>query len=280
MSEGKRMGVLHGEHVLLGATFSPSAHTGILGVSTYPNPVDPASDGAFLADLTGCAYLLASGQDTASFCGAALAGRRLGVGESAFEAALTGDGRLLAAPLVIRTGDTEFVIVDATRPSDCLAPWLEFVAGAREGGVSAFPSVRLEEASAMLVPLLLFGRSATAVLLDYVRDGERLPEPGSVAQLRLDAIPSVVASLEMPLVNSAYLVLVPPAFARVLWRSLLSFTEVAPVGLETLRSMLDAALPWAALLDGSGPVEVSRELLASWGIVRDDTDFVGGRQLA
>lgn len=131
----------------------------------------------------------------------------------------------------------------------------------------------------MLVPLLLLGELSGEVLLDYLHNGDELPEPGTTRQLRLDAITCAVTSLDLPQETPAFHLLVPPGSARVLWRSLLSFTEVTPVGHRALSSLLSRILPWASVLDGSGPARVSREQLEDWGIVRGGVDFVGGRGL-
>ncbi len=98
--------------------------------------------------------------------------------------------------------------------------WLEFLsrASSEEGGL-AFPDLALEDASGMLVPMLLAGPSATEVLSDYLSDDARPPVAGEVLQLRLDAIPTLVARLPGAFVPPAYLVLAPVASSRILWRS-------------------------------------------------------------
>lgn len=280
MSE-RRAGILHGEHLLLGASFSPSERTGMLRVDEYAAEGALNTREALLADLTGCAYLLVSGANAPVFSELAFAGDVLGVGDARFEAALTGDGSLLGAPLVLRTGDHETVMVDATRVHESVGAWIEFLAQAKDTrGNEAFPEVEVEDASEMLVPLLLLGDLSGEVLLDYLHNGDELPKPGTTRQLRLDAITCVVTSLALPQGTPAFLLLVPPGSARVLWRSLLSFTEVTPTGHRALSSLLSRILPWASVLDGSGPVRVPREQLEKWGIVRGGAEFVGGRALA
>lgn len=280
MSE-RRAGILHGEHLLLGASFSPSERTGMLRVDEYAAEGALNTREALLADLTGCAYLLVSGSNAPAFSELAFAGDVLGVGDARFEAALTGDGSLLGAPLVLRTGDHETVVIDATRVHESVGAWIEFLARAKDArGNEAFPEVEVEDASEMLVPLLLLGDLSGEVLLDYLHNGDGLPEPGVTRQLRLDAITCVVTRLDLPQGTPAFLLLVPPGSARVLWRSLLSFTEVTPVGHRALSSLLSRILPWASVLDGSGPVRVPREQLEEWGIVREGAEFVGGRALA
>ena len=270
-------GVLHAEHVLLGAEFVPSPCTGAPCVSAYARETaEPV--GAVLADLTGATYLLASGSDADAFIAASLAGRRLAVGEVAFEATLTGTGALVSVPLLARTGDHEFVVVDAGPRGGSLSAWLEFLAHASSEEAPAFPDLGLEDASDMLVPLLLAGPAAGRVLSDYVHGDERLPEQGTVLQLHLDAITVIVARPAASFLPPAYLVLVPVGAARVLWRSLLSFTEVEPIGHVRLRSLLSRQLPWAEEIEGD-PRQPARADLESWGVVRPSSDFVGARAL-
>lgn len=275
-----RAGVLHEEHVLLGAELAASDHAGVLCVRSYAR--ESAGEGAtVLADLTGAVYLLVSGADAPAFCSATFAGARLGVGETAVEAALSGTGELISAPLLVRTGDLEYVVVDLGPRQEALAAWVDLLAGAGRDGRRAFPELDVTDASGMLVPLLLSGPAAEHVLGDYLHNGEALPAAGTVAQLRLDAISTVVAHVAVPFAPPTYLVLVPVSAARILWRSLLSFTEVTPVGHDRLRAAVARICPWFAGASEDGPVRASRAELETWGLVRGgaDPDFVGGRSL-
>lgn len=275
------MGVLHGEHVLLGASFHDSGTNAPLGVSEYAREKCPdwPGDGASLTDLTGSTYLLVSGEAASSFASVSLAGKTLGVGEGSFEAVLSGSGELLSVPLALRCGDSEFVIVDPSERGAALEGWLGFLRSAGEGDSAPFASVSVEDASMMLVPLLLAGGAAPAVLGDYLHDGDRLPEPGAVRQLRLDSFVCIVSGVPLPGDVPAYLALVPVAAARPIWRSLLSFTEVSPVGIHALRRRLGETLPWGGALESTGPARVAREELEGWGILRPGSDFIGARGL-
>lgn len=277
-----RPGVLHGEHVLLGASFEPSETTGLLAVSSYAAEKcgAPAPGEALLADLTGTTYLLVSGRGAEALACSEFAGRPLAVGECALSAALAGDGALIAAPLLARCGDTEYVVFDPTPRGDALAAWTGLLARAESAGVRAFDDVSVCDASEMLVPLALAGPAAEAVLSDYLADGDSLPRAGQVRQVRLDAIGVVAVRLGRPLTQDVLLLLVPPARARVLWRSLLSFTEVSPVGAAALTNALTEGLAWRDLLDRVGPEPIRRAVLAEWGLVRAGSDYVGGRALS
>lgn len=277
-----RMGALYQEHVYLGATFEPAADGGAPGVASYHAEKDPAEacrDGAVLADLTGSTYLLVSGASAGALASAALAGRELSVGEAAFEAVLTGEGCLLAVPLALRSGDHEVVLADVSGRGASLEAWLGFLASAESDGYAPYAGTAVEDASDMLVPLLLAGASSGAVLSDYVRTpGEGLPARGRVAAVHLDAIPALVARVPAR-GPEAWLVLVPARSARAIWRSLLSFREVSPVGLGAVRALASRALPWWPALPAEGPEGVGRDRLADWGVLRAGSGFVGARAL-
>ena len=281
-----RMGALHGEHVLLGATFEPGFDD-LLAVCSYACEKDDAvffegteKDGALLCDLTGCAYVLVSGDGAGALVGSALCGDELAVGSAAFEGVLTGDGSLISTPLAVRTGDREIVLVDPSGHGEALAGWLSFLSGAEQDGVCPFAGTLVEPASEMLVALLLAGPAAERVLADYVSSPARLPRPAEVLQAHLDAIPAVLVGIpgagELP---RGYLVLVPPARARALWRSLLSFGEISPVGHETLRRILCDTVPWGGFLAAAGPAHVSAGHLKRWHLLREGADFIGARGL-
>ena len=275
-------GVLAPEHLLLGAQFLTDTGAPCQAVGAYATEEAPSHirKGALLADLTGTCYELVSGAASRALVEAACARPCLAVGELGFSACVEGDGSLAAVPLVMRTGDAEYVVVDPTVRGDVSRAWLGFLASVEQDGVAPCADAQLEDASGMLVPLLVMGAAAGHVLSDYLSGCDALPEPGRAANLRLDKIGCIVAHLPLPgAAPAAYLVLVPPVSARVLWRSLLSFSEVAPAGLGTLRVALEEILPWGALSASHEHVRVGRSELAAWGLVRDTDDFVGARGL-
>ena len=281
MGSSVSRGALYEEHVLLGASFAESSVTGgpvVLGYAGEKD-LDQLLPGAVVADLTGEAYLLLSGKSSEALFTAVFAGRPLAVGEAAFGAVLTGEGRLLAVPLALRSGDHEHVILDLGPRGAALRAWLGFVSGLEQDGYAPYADAEVEDASDMLVPLLLAGEGSRGVLADYVRTpGESLPEPGEVRALHLDAIPALVA--RVPGAGpETWLLLVPPQRARVIWRSLLSFAEVAPVGMRAARRLLADGRPWASSLPAEGPVPVPRAELSRWGVIRKTEDFVGARVL-
>lgn len=279
MSETPRSSVLEPEHALLGALMGDG--DGIAPVLSYPSEQagHVGAEGAALADLSGSCYLLVSGPESGLLASSALAGKPLGVGEVAFEAALSGDGGLVSVPLALRTGDSEFVLIDLSSRAPLLEAWLGFLSSVEQGGERPFGEVAVEDASEMLVPLLLAGPAADRVLGDYVSSPDDLPGPGSVRNVSLDRISCLVACAPVAgrAVGPCYLVFVPSVAARVLWRSLLSFSEVDPIGTVRAGRLLLGGAPWASALESEDAVRVSRGELMSWGLLRDSNDFVGSR---
>lgn len=277
-----RSGVLYDEHVLLGAEFEDGCHN-LCAVRSYPSEAPlgvAAGEGAVLCDLTGLAYELVSGASSSSLLHAVTCSPDPQVGSAAFECVLTGDGALVSVPLVMRTGDSECALLDFGLRGEVLSGWLGFVRGIEQNGEAPFADTSVEPAADMLVPLLLAGGSARSVLLDYLESPAQLPAPGAVASVRLDAIPALVCHL--PQVGSlpeSYVLLVPPAYARVLWRSLLSFTEVAPVGHVAVRGLFSSALPWGDAVSSQDLVPLTLGELEAWGVLRPELDFIGARSL-
>lgn len=273
---------LHEEHVLLGASFSVDG-TGVERPVNYAAAsADSArlKDGALLADMGGMTSLLVSGHGCGDFVGAAMAGRRLAVGETAFEAALVGDGTVASIPLMARTGTEEFALWDLTPRGETLFAWLSFVIGIGREGVRPYEGVAVEDVSERLVPLCLCGAAAQRVLSDYLRDEERLPEEGRVADVRLDGrIATLVASLRLSGETHCYLVMVPPTLARAVWRSLLSFGEVSPAPPSLMTAAIAGRLPWLAPASTLDRLELDAAFLARHGLVREGRDYIGARGL-
>ena len=278
LSLSELAGILHAEHELLGASFEQVGE-GLEIVAAYTaaeSEVDAFISGAALADLTGLSSLLISGEPSESLANLAFAGRVLSVGEGAHEAVLSGDGSLLAAPLLARTGDHEYVAWDLTGRAETGLSWVRFLAGIEQDGRAPFAGIETPDISTRLLPLLLAGPAADPVLLDYLH-GQSLPAPGQVASLTLDRIPCLVVGL--PDLPHAWLLLVPPQSARILWRSFLSFPVVTPVGRRAVAAWLSREYDWYRVVQGAGRMALSRDRLRELGLVRAGDSFVGARGL-
>ena len=276
MSEQKRS-ILHTELEYLGAQFSTSTEGFNLAQSFYgEKPLEEALKDCALIDLSGIGYTLVSGTSAQNFVEAVFAGKQLEVGETSFECALTGDGSLSSIGLLARSGQNEYVVLDASERSLVLDEWLSIIASVEQNGVAPYAGVSLEDATPLLTPLLLAGKKAKKVLMDYLGE-QKLPEDSKLCNLMLDqTIPALVANVSTKKVP-AYLVMVPPVHTVILFRSLLSFEMVHPLGHKQLIEGLKSYLPWFSELATNTKVVVAKDKLEGWGLLRTSADFIGAR---
>ena len=276
MSEQKRS-ILHTELEYLGAQFSTSTEGFNLAQSFYgEKPLEEALKDCALIDLSGIGYTLVSGTVAQNFVEAVFAGKQLEVGETSFECALTGDGSLSSIGFLARSGQNEYVVLDASERSLVLEEWLSIIASVEQNGVAPYAEVSLEDATPLLTPLLLAGKKAKKVLMDYLGE-QQLPEDSKLCNLMLDqTIPALVANVSTQKVP-AYLVMVPPVHTVILFRSFLSFEMVHPLGHKQLIEGLKTYLPWFSELASSTKVVLAKDKLESWGLLRTSDDFIGAR---
>ena len=276
MSEQKRS-ILHTELEYLGAQFSTSIEGFNLAQSFYgEKPLEEALKDCALIDLSGIGYTLVSGTSAQNFVEAVFAGKQLEVGETSFECALTGDGSLSSIGLLARSGQNEYVVLDASECSLVLDEWLSIIASVEQNGVAPYAEVSLEDATPLLTPLLLAGKKTKKVLMDYLGE-QKLPEDSKLCNLMLDqTIPALVANVSTKKVP-AYLVMVPPVHTVILFRSLLSFETVHPLGYKQLMEGLKTYLPWFSELASNTKVVVAKDKLEGWGLLRASDDFIGAR---
>ena len=276
MSEQKRS-ILHTELEYLGAQFSTSTEGFNLAQSFYgEKPLEEALKDCALIDLSGIGYTLVSGTSAQNFVEAVFAGKQLEVGETSFECALTGDGSLSSIGLLARSGQNEYVVLDASERSLVLDEWLSIIASVEQNGAAPYAEVSLEDATPLLTPLLLAGKKAKKVLMDYLGE-QKLPEDSKLCNLMLDqTIPALVANVSTKKVP-AYLVMVPPVHTVILFRSLLSFETVHPLGHKQLVEGLKTYLPWFSELASNTKVVVAKDKLEGWGLLRASDDFIGVR---
>lgn len=276
MSEQKRS-ILHTELEYLGAQFSTSTEGFNLAQSFYgEKPLEEALKDCALIDLSGIGYTLVSGTSAQNFVEAVFAGKQLEAGETSFECALTGDGSLSSIGLLARSGQNEYVVLDASERSLVLDEWLSIIASVEQNGVAPYAEVSLEDATPLLTPLLLAGKKAKKVLMDYLGE-QKLPEDSKLCNLMLDqTIPALIANVSTKKVP-AYLVMVPPVHTVILFRSLLSFETVHPLGHKQLIEGLKTYLPWFSELASNTKVVVAKDKLESWGLLRASDDFIGAR---
>lgn len=266
------MPALYEEHLALGARFEDGL------VSGYANDDEIEQAGAVLADMSHVKLSLLSGNCAQDYAEATFAGKKLAVGECAFEAVLTGDGSVTSIPMLARTGNREYLCADASPRAEILDAWLSFIKSASSEGYSPYASLGLEEVTGSHVVLGLCGTKAKDVLLDYT-SAASLPRPGHVGSCNLDRIPCVVVCL--PTKGApCFVVFVPPQVGATLWRSLLSFTFVCPASPKAFLARICKDIELLDILGSTDTIQISKSNLLGNGLVRSQDDYVGSHGLA
>lgn len=265
------------EHGFLQAELEPDAN-GVLTPAYYGDAAgepEAFSQGCALADVSGTVGTVVEGADAAAFVSMAFAGPVPAPGQLVESVALRGDGTVVSPALVACLGDYYGFWAPAETAQQ-LADWLEGVAAIEQAGTKAFSDVKLERAAAT-VTLLLAGPDSERVLSDYLAPGASLPPVGAIANVALDRIPVVCGRIAVN--GRAWTLLwVPEARARVLWRSLLSFEQVTPVGTSAVWGQIEEAAPGIGdLLDDpeSAPLPADCGLA---GLLRA-SGYIGARAL-
>lgn len=235
-------------------------------------------NGCALADMGGLAALYISGEGAEGFCSAVFTAEPPVAGSLAWSLALMGDGTVVAPVLLAGTAPGEWCAWSAPETAEGLAAWLEGIRSIEQDGVAPYATVEVGPGAPFSTMLMVAGPKAEAVLEDYVPTAAALPAPGTIANVMLDAIPTVMLR---PTVggDAPWLALVPDPKVRVLWRSLLSFETVIPVGSSAVWGRVERACPGAvAFLDdprpGATPADLGLERL-----LRPEGGFIGARAL-
>lgn len=277
--------VLAGEHLIMGATLGevPGCEAAPLDYPDYPDEDDEDGEARLaecaVCDLSGLLVAHITGADAPAFVDAAFALPPAEVGECVASAVLMGDGSLASVAFCARTGDEEYAAFDLGPRQEALGEWLLWLSRAEGEGGRAFPDCKVEDATDVFVPLLLAGESAGSVLADYLDEGGELPEAGRIASLELDGRHCLVSRLREGS-GEAYGVLAPPHFARILWRSIMSFRVAEPLGRLALDSLMLESVPWWKLACAESHETCTLDQLVELGIARADGGYVGFRGLA
>ncbi len=281
MSDNKNLrkqNALYKEHLVLGATFEDGVvHR--YGQEPPSDVVASQKDAAFLCDVSTCTSLLFFGSDAPSFAEAAFAGKKLNVGECAFEPALTGDGGLASVALLCRTGSQEYVALDLSKRAQILEAWLTFLAHISQDGYAPYAHMKTDDATGTHVILAFGGGHARTILADYV-ERTALPREGHIGSCKLDGrIPCLIANLTRD-GKALYLLFLAPTEAATVWRSLLSFGEVVPVGHMAFHELFVGQAQWFARLGTTDAIHLGAQTLQEEGLLRNENDFVGARALS
>lgn len=186
---------------------------------------------------------------------------------------------MVSVALVARSGDNEYFYLDVSNHggllSSCIANYL--FEKKRQGASSE--TVSLEDADQLLVPLFWQGPVHTKylVIISMTRS-----QPSSIGKLSFCLLDARIAALigHIPLKDlDAYIVLVNPQQVQILWRSLLSFSMVVPIGEADLMRILSHELSWLSASHNVDETSISQDIHNVHGFVRSSRDFIGGQAL-
>lgn len=279
-NETNRANPLLEELALLGAVVEDDALGRPEAVYFGDGAAEPRAfdGGCALADMGGIAALYISGEGAQEFCSTVFTAEPPAAGDLAWSLVLMGDGTVMAPVLLAGTAPGEWCAWTAPETAEGLSAWLEGIRSIEQDGVAPYASVEMGPGAPFSTMLMLAGPEAQAVLRDYVPADAELPAPGTIANVTLDAIPTVMLR---PVLggDAPWLALVPDPKVRVLWRSFLSFETVSPVGSSAVWGRIERACPRAvAFLDDPRP-GVKPADLGLEGLLRPEGGFIGARAL-
>ena len=272
------------EHEILGARLDDALEC-VIDYGDIEDEMAALAGEQAVVDLHSLRMLLVSGADAEYFMQCACATQMLFVGQNAFTAIFDSDGMLLGCPLIMRTGDHEFLLFDRGVQFENILDWLCALASAKQQGQSLFAGVEVQEQTGALYPMVLCGPGAKDILNDYLEDKNSLEYPGMTASLKLDQIDAIGSrlALEYPV----YLLLVPPAMARTLFRSFLSFKELKTAGFTSYWKYLsNGECEFLKLFntdeelnDAAEDHKFDPKKFEKRGLVRPDKNFIGARAI-
>ena len=237
---------------------------------------DLADHECFIADMSGVFYRVLSGVDAQAYISMLSATDHAGIGDTRLSCVLSGDGSVISYPFIARTGDSEYVILDASARSQTLSMWMDFVQHIKQDTYEPFAHVHIETFNDKLVPIALYGSAANQLLLDYIPQDSPIFENHRVDVISLD---SHITCLCLHPCQSWYMLFVPAKYARLMWRSFLSFTYVKPQPYHHACDYLCASQPEELNVNSNDKLTLTFRVLNNYNLVRSDTSYIGAREL-
>lgn len=275
-------GILYDEHVVLGANFSLD-EAGCEHVMSYPHQSSDTTDSKDLADhecciadMSGVFYRVISGVDAQAYVSMLSATDHAGIGDTRLSCVLSGDGSVISYPYIAHSGDNEYVILDTSARSQTLDMWMDFVQHIKQDTYEPFAHVHIETYDEKLVPIALYGNGVNQLLLDYIPQDSAIFDNHRVDVISLD---SHITCLCLHPHQSWYLLFVPAKYARLMWRSFLSFLYVKPQPYHHACDYFCAGLPDELNVNSNDKLTLTYRVLKNYNLVRSDTSYIGAREL-
>ena len=223
------------EHEALNADFQSYNH--IFIPSSYGDVSTEKQDflNCGIQDASAYMVLRLSGASASSFVSTMTTSPMLQVGHCATSLILSGEGDVIDVVHVARTGAFEYMFVSSPDYADETFSWLKEASELERHGVRAFPDLSLNNETNKLTLFQCEGEHIDDVLSDYMQPGVFLPAVGTVSSVMFDKLPTLVLRPTSNFSSNRYFIFIPPQFAAVFWRSLLSFNQLSCVGFNAVR---------------------------------------------
>ena len=248
---GARTSALILEHEALGAEFAPFD---LLYLPTSYRGEADVTDGAVrtvVSDVTDVSMLRVSGADATRFLETmgSLAVGDVEVGRTSASVHLTGEGEIIDLVTVARTSDDEYFLLGTPENREELLAWLQAHATLADGETPVFPDVELLDTTALMSAIVLMGPASADIISEM--SGSR-PEDlaGRVMDITLDGRPALLVSAEEALLPARWLLYLAKDDVTTIWRGILSFEEIDPIGREALVRLLYSLHPELKALTG------------------------------
>ncbi len=272
---------LHEEHIALGARMVPFA--GWEMPVQYSGIIDEhnacrSSVGIF--DVSHMAEFRVFGRDAEAFLSRMLTNdlsKIAEIGEAQYSLLLNEDGGIIDDLIVYRTGDIEFMIIANASNREKDFAWLQAHLPETGEVCEGVPTLELIDESDKVALIAVQGPSALDIVTELAGEGYEAPDRFHIEGALLDTIPTMVARTGYTGEDGVEIVC-PVAAAPALWRALLSFAEVTPVGLgarDTLRLEMGYSLYGNDMDETIDPISAG----LGW-VVRKTGGFIGSDAVA
>ena len=273
MSEQLKRTALYGEHVALGARMVPFA--GWEMPVQYEGIIDEhravrRSAGVF--DVGHMAEFRVFGFGAFDYLQGVLTNdlsRISELGRAQYTLMLDDDGHIIDDLIVYHSGDLEYLIIANASNHEVDFAWLT----ARRPA-----EVELVDESSRTSLIALQGPSALRIVKELAGERWEAPSRFTICEATLDTVPALVARTGYTGEDGVE-ILTSTSTAPRLWRAILSFTEVSPIGLgarDTLRLEMGYPLYGNDMDRTIDPISAG----LGWVVPKSKTDYVGAAAIA
>lgn len=272
---------LDAEHIYLNATFRTYGDYRIVDFYGEPQGEDILRENGnhpYLCDLSSMGKLRIGGEDSFRFISTmftADVAALTGIGDSCFSLILTSEAEIIDTVTLIRTGDNEYMVMTNPPNTEEVFAWLEAHSALADEQGKLFLQLTLSNETDSLALVTLFGVGSRHIL-DELADGalREAPASGSLTMALLDTVPTMIFSSEASS-GESFDLFYPANRASGLWRALLSYPAVTPLGYGDYIVLREAERSWLKDVDSVGYQTVDEAGLGH--LLRTEHDFVGGK---